>query len=71
MKKSSSAKSPIKHFEELPDWMTPNEARKFLRIGRSTLYERLRTGEIGSRRFGRQFRITKESLRPSVGASGN
>ncbi|NOS81311.1 MAG: helix-turn-helix domain-containing protein [Nitrospira sp.] len=51
--------------------MTPDEARKFLRIGRSTLYERLRSGEIHSRRFGRQFRIAKEALRPSVGAAGN
>lgn len=70
MKKSSSDKSPI-HFDALPDWMTPDEARKFLRIGRSTLYEQLRRGEINFRRFGRQYRIARESLRPSVGVSGN
>ena len=66
MKKTSSVKQPVK-FDALPDWMTPDEARKFLRIGRSTLYERLRIGEINSRRFGRQFRIAKEALRPAVG----
>ena len=53
-------------FDQLPDWLTPQEARSFLRLGKSTLYERLRTGEINSRRFGRQFRIAKETLRPSA-----
>lgn len=52
-------------FEELPDWLTPEEARSFLRLGKSTLYERLRSGEIPSRRFGRQFRIAKEAIRPT------
>ena len=70
MKKSSSVKPQI-HFDALPDWMTPDEVSKFLRIGRSALYERLRSGEINSRRFGRQYRISRETLRPSVGLSGN
>ena len=61
----------ISKFEQLPDWLTPQEARSFLRLGKSTLYEKLRSGEIPARRFGRQFRISKESLRPSVGVSGN
>lgn len=58
-------------FDQLPDWLTPQEVRSFLRLGKSTLYERLRSGEIPSRRFGRQFRIAKEALRPTVGAAGN
>ena len=62
---------PKKKFDQLPDWLTPQEARSFLRLGKSTLYEKLRSGEIPSRRFGRQFRIAKEALRPSVAASGN
>lgn len=66
MKNSSSSKSPTIHFDALPDWVTPQEASKFLRIGRSTLYDQLRNGEINSRRFGRQFRIAKEALRPAV-----
>ncbi len=57
-----------KKFDQLPDWLTPQEACSFLRLGKSTLYEKLRTGEIPSRRFGRQFRIAKDALRPSVGA---
>lgn len=55
--------SPNK-FDQLPDWLTPQEARSFLRLGKSTLYEKLRSGEIPSRRFGRQYRIAKEAVRP-------
>lgn len=54
-------------YEVLPDWMTVAEARRFLRLSRSTMYDRLRSGEIPARRFGRQYRIAKESLRPSSG----
>ncbi|MDC8451064.1 MAG: helix-turn-helix domain-containing protein [Nitrospira sp.] len=54
-----------KSLDELPDWLTPEEARSFLRLGKSTLYERLRNGEIHARRFGRQWRIPKELLRPN------
>lgn len=53
-------------FDQLPDWLTPQEARSFLRLGKSNLYEKLRSGEIPARRFGRQFRIAKETLRPSA-----
>jgi excisionase family DNA binding protein len=60
---SDSTHSPTK-FEQLPDWLTPAEARQFLRLGKSSLYEKLRSGEIASRRFGRQFRIAKATLRP-------
>ncbi len=52
-------------FDVQPDWMTVQEARIFLRLSRTTMYDRLRSGEIPSRRFGRQYRIAKESLRPS------
>lgn len=54
-----------KTIDKLPDWMTPEEARAFLRLGKSTMYDRLRSGEIPSRRFGRQYRIAKEALRPA------
>lgn len=53
-------------FEVLPDWMTVGEARRFLRLSRTTMYDRIRSGEIPARRFGRQYRIAKESLRPSA-----
>ena len=63
--KTSSRISYRTKFDALPDWLTPADACKFLRLGRSTLYERLRSGEIASRKFGHQFRIAKEALRPT------
>ena len=71
MTMSNTSKHLNPKFDQLPDWMTPREARSFLRLGKSTLYEKLRSGEIPSRRFGKQFRIAKESLRPTVGAAGS
>ncbi|MDF0673244.1 MAG: helix-turn-helix domain-containing protein [Nitrospira sp.] len=64
MKRHSSKPRSFK-FDHLPDWMTVVEARTFLRLSRSTMYDRLRSGEIPARKFGRQFRIPKESLRPT------
>lgn len=66
---NSTHQVPKSKFDNLPDWLTPQEARSFLRLGKSTLYEKLRSGEIPSRRFGRQFRIAKEALRPTAGRS--
>lgn len=61
----------LKSLDRLPDWLTPEEVRVFLRLGKSTVYERLRTGEIPSRRFGRLYRVSKEALRPiSVDVNG-
>lgn len=51
-------------FDELPDWCTLREAQRYLRLGFHSMAKRLQTGEIPSRRFGRQYRIAKESLRP-------
>lgn len=53
-------------FETLADWVTPDEGRVFLRLGKTSMYEKLRSGEIPSRRFGRQWRIPKSALRPEV-----
>jgi excisionase family DNA binding protein len=55
---------PKSKFDDLPDWLTPQEVRSFLRLGKSTLYEKLRSGEISSRKFGKQYRISKATLRP-------
>ena len=65
---NSTHQVPKSKFDKLPDWLTPQEAREYLRLGKSTLYEKLKSGEIPARRFGRQFRISKEALRPSGGA---
>jgi excisionase family DNA binding protein len=51
-------------FDELPDWCTRREAQRYLRLGCHSMDKRLKSGEIPSRRYGRQYRIAKEDLRP-------
>jgi excisionase family DNA binding protein len=48
--------------DQLPDWLTIEEVRPVLGIGRSTMYELVRTGAVPSRKFGRLIRIPKQSL---------
>lgn len=59
-----SSKSSTPPFEQLPDWLTLREAQRYLRLGHHSMRARVLSGEIPSRRFGRQYRIAKESLRP-------
>lgn len=63
MPKRSSPQS-VPSFSSLPDWVTLDEAKASLRIGRVALNNLLKRGEIKSRRFGRRIRIPKEALRP-------
>jgi excisionase family DNA binding protein len=56
----------LKKFDQLPDWVSPEEARSFLGVGRTTMYQLLNDDEIPSRTFGRQKRIPKEALRPAA-----
>lgn len=53
-------------FDRLPDWLTPEEVRIFLGLGRATVYELIRSNKIPARRFGRRLRIPKDSIRPSA-----
>ena len=62
--KSSRGQSLELSFNALPDWLKVSEVRAFLRIGKTAIYDRIRSGEIPSRRFGRQYRIAKEAVRP-------
>lgn len=48
--------------DELPLLLTVEEAGKVLRIGRNTIYELVRCGQIRSVKVGRQLRITKQAL---------
>lgn len=50
----------------LPDWLSPEEARSYLGFSRSKMYELLKSGAIFSKPYGRQLRIPKEALRPVV-----
>ena len=49
-------------FDELPDYLTPEELRHYLGIGRGTAYDLLRRGEIPCVRFGRLIRVQKTVL---------
>ena len=49
-------------YEDLPDLVTPEDARLFLQISRNTMYELLRTQAVRSVRFGRLIRIPKSAL---------
>ena len=50
-------------YAELPDLLTPDEARAYLRVGRSTIYEMLRENKLPHLRCGVQYRIPKQGLR--------
>jgi excisionase family DNA binding protein len=50
-------------YEMLPDYLTPNEARAYLNLGRSTLYELVKRGELPAVRFGKILRIPREALK--------
>ena len=53
-------------FAELPDWLPPAEARAFLKLSRTSMYELIRSKAIPSRKFGRLIRIPKSALDPSA-----
>jgi excisionase family DNA binding protein len=53
-------------FEDLPDFLSVEEVRTYLGLGRSTLYEVLRRKELCSDRFGRVIRIPKTALEKAV-----
>ena len=48
--------------EGLPSFLTPDEVGEIFRLGRTTVYALLKTGQIPSVRFGRQVRIPKEAI---------
>jgi excisionase family DNA binding protein len=51
-------------FENLPDWLSPYQARVFLRVSRTSLYAMVHNGSLPYRRFGRLIRIPKSAVRP-------
>jgi excisionase family DNA binding protein len=58
--------TPTIRYEDLPEYLSPDELRAYLRLGRNTIYELLRRGEIPHLRFGRQIRIPKAALQKFV-----
>jgi excisionase family DNA binding protein len=53
-------------FEDLPDFLSVEETRTYLGLGRSTIYERLRRKELAAVRFGRVIRVPRAALEKYV-----
>jgi excisionase family DNA binding protein len=49
-------------FDELPDLLSVEDARAYVGVGRSTIYDLIRRKELASVRFGRLIRIPRASL---------
>ena len=48
--------------DSLPLLLTASEAGKVLRIGRSKVYELIRSGELKSIRIGKQIRVPRDAI---------
>jgi excisionase family DNA binding protein len=49
-------------FDQLPEFLTPDEVREYLNVSRNTVYQLLRRNEIQHVRFGRLIRVPKSAL---------
>jgi excisionase family DNA binding protein len=58
------------NFDDLPEFLTVEEIRAYLRLGRSTIYELLRRGELPHVRFGRAIRVPKTALAKYLSKEG-
>ena len=49
-------------WQDLPEFLTVEELREYLRIGRSTAYELVKSGDIKSIRLGRRVLIPRAAV---------
>ena len=54
-------------FEDLPEFLSPDEFRGYTGIGRSTVYDLLQRREIPHVKLGRIIRIPKSALQVDAG----
>ena len=52
----------INELERGPELLTLDEAKRFLRIGRTTAYQLARTGRLPCIKVGGSYRITRDAL---------
>lgn len=52
----------IVHLDELPELLTPEEAKDVLRVSRNGMYELLKSGAVPHLKYGRLIRIRKSVL---------
>jgi putative molybdopterin biosynthesis protein len=45
-----------------PEWITYEEAQRLVRLGRTTLWRLVKSGEIKTARIGRSVRLSRRSL---------
>ncbi len=54
-------------YDDLPEFLTPDEFRAYIGIGRSTMYDLLRREDVPHVKFGRCIRIPKTALTLAAG----
>lgn len=73
LSKSQPCRTPVARkmgtasYEDLPDVLTPREARAFLHPGRNAIYAALQDGRIRSIRYSQKFLACKATLREFLG----
>ena len=55
--------------EKYPDILTVEEVCEILRVGKRSVYEMIRKGELPARKMGRVHRISKKGLIAYVGGA--
>jgi excisionase family DNA binding protein len=62
--------TPHTQIEDLPQFLTVEEWRTFMRIGRSSAYDLIRRGLVPAIRWGRTVRISREVVMRFVDREG-
>jgi len=60
--KRKPGRTSTRRFQDLPDLVTPEEGRAYLRISRNAMYAWLKERRVASVRYGRLIRIPKTAL---------
>lgn len=55
--------------DSLPEFVTPEEYRRIMRVGRSAMYDALARGEIEHTKIGRLKRIHRSAILRAAGRS--
>ena len=49
-------------FDQMPNWLTLNEAAGYLKLGKSTIYKMAREGDLPGHKAGKVWRFDAEEL---------
>ncbi|MBD5417074.1 MAG: helix-turn-helix domain-containing protein [Desulfovibrio sp.] len=63
--------SPLTENEKAQRPLDVLEAAEFLKIGRSTMFKLITSGEVKAKKVGRQWRVTIEALNEYLNKSDN